>query len=142
MRLDFSRFGVVAVLSFFLSPANAQWAVFDQEVKNILEKINKVTNIGDKKLQDFDQQSLFSEDFPSISVNNSERYVTSVADCGDKKLNENHFKACMGLRNLQLKTLDQTEVIVVRIRDRRTKMKQLIDAAHGGRSIKEFDQLQ
>lgn len=129
-------------LVFFSAPASAQWAVLDEEVRLILEKINQVRSIGDKRLQNFDEQSLFSEDFPNISATNPERYIASAADCGDKKLNENHYNACMGLRNLQLKTLDQTEAVVIRIRDRREKIKQLIDAARGSGPTAESGQLQ
>jgi hypothetical protein len=129
-------------LLFVTFSANAQWAVLDEEVKKILVKINNVAAIGDKRLQEFDQQALFSEDFAAISLNNPDRYVKSMSDCGDKKLNVNHYNACLGLRNLQLKTLDQTEAIVVRIRDRRSKIRQLVDAARGTKPDTEAGQLQ
>ncbi|MBT9552235.1 MAG: hypothetical protein IV088_15405 [Hydrogenophaga sp.] len=133
-----------AILIMLLLPIRAfsQWAVLDEEVRKLLEQINRVKSIGDKKLQDFDQQALFSEDFAAVSVSNPERYVKSMADCGDKNLNLNHYNACLGLRNLQLKTLDQTEAIVVRIRDRRTKIRQLVDAARGTKPDTEAGQLQ
>lgn len=119
-----------------LSPisASAQWAVLDEEVRKILVMINRVDSIGDKRLQEFELQSVLSADFSTISVANPERYVGTVSDCGDETLNSAHYKACLGLRNLRLKTLEQTEAIVLRIQDRRTKIKQLVEAGRTGSS--------
>lgn len=109
--------------------ATAQWAVYDDKVKEQLVHINTVASIGDKKLSEFDKQAILSEKFETKAPADPTKYIGTVADCGDPKLNANHRNACLGLRNLRLKTLEQTEAILVKIDARRTELKNLISEA-------------
>lgn len=111
------------------SSATAQWAVYDDQVKQQLVKINNVKSIGDKKLSEFDKQAILSEKFETKAPADPTKYIGTVADCGDPKLNAHHHNACLGLRNLRLKTLEQTEAILVKIDARRTELKNLISEA-------------
>ena len=111
------------------SSATAQWAVYDDEVKKQLIKINNVKSIGDRKLSEFDKQAILSEKFETKALADPTKYIGTVADCGDPKLNANHHNACLGLRNLRLKTLEQTEAILVKIDARRSEIKNLISAS-------------
>lgn len=109
--------------------ATAQWAVYDDKVKEQLVYINTVASIGDKKLSEFDKQAILSEKFETKAPVDPTKYIGTVADCGDPKLNAHHHNACLGLRNLRLKTLEQTEAILVKIDARRTELKNLISEA-------------
>lgn len=109
--------------------ATAQWAVYDDKVKEQLVHINTVASIGDKKLSEFDKQVILSEKFETKAPADPTKYIGTVADCGDPKLNAHHHNACLGLRNLRLKTLEQTEAILVKIDARRTELKNLISEA-------------
>jgi predicted RNase H-like nuclease (RuvC/YqgF family) len=74
----------------------------------------------------FDAQALLSEKFETKLAADPAKYVGTVADCGDSKLNLNHYNACLGLRNIRLKTLEQTEAIVDKIKKRREEIKTVI----------------
>lgn len=134
----------LSVLLFFLvsCSAHAQWAVYDDEVKRILEKINNVKSAGSKSLSDFDAQALLSDKFETATVSNPEKYIGTEADCGDDKLNLKHYNACLGLRNLRLKTLEQTEVILEKIKKRRDELKKLISDGRSGGATTDAGQLQ
>jgi hypothetical protein len=126
------------------SPAFSQWAVLDEEARKLLFKINEVTAISFDKLEDvkFNEQKKLSEKFESISASNPEKYIGSAADCGDRKLNEVHFNACMGLRNLRLISLQQTEEIIVRLEKRRKNISDLIVKSTTGSAAEKEGQLQ
>ncbi len=109
--------------------ATAQWAVYDDKVKEQLVYINTVASLGDKKLSEFDKQAILSEKFETKAPVDPTKYIGTVADCGDPKLNAHHHNACLGLRNLRLKTLEQTEAILIKIDARRTELKNLISEA-------------
>lgn len=130
------------VLFALVGPANAQWAVYDDEVKKILEKINNVKSVGSKSLSGFDDQALLSEKFELSSVSSPEKYIGTEVDCGDEKLNLMHYNACRGLRNLRLKTLEQTEAILEKIKKRRDEIKALVSDARKGQASDESGQLQ
>lgn len=114
-------------IGFFIycSMASAQWAVLDEEVRKLLDKINKVSGPS-KTLTAFDAQALLSEKFETKLAPDPAKYVGTLADCGDQTLNLNHYNACLGLRNLRLKTLEQTEAIVEKIKKRRDDIKKVV----------------
>jgi hypothetical protein len=130
--------------AFLALPVRAQWAVLDEEARLLLEKINWVKAVNFEKLEDlkFQDQKKLSEKFESTAASNPEKYIGSVADCGDKKLNEIHFNACMGLRNLRLQSLEQTESIIDRLEKRRKNISDLITKARSGDPTEKAGQLQ
>jgi hypothetical protein len=121
----------ILMLSFFLysSAASAQWAVYDKSVEEQLKMINKVASAGEKKLSEFDAQTLLSAKFEAVTIKDKTKYIGTVEDCGDDKLNPNHYTACQGLRNLRLKTLEQSEALLEKIKARRTEIKNLVTEA-------------
>jgi hypothetical protein len=114
MRKLILTFGLCAVSG----AASAQWAVLDEEVRKLVEHINKVEGSG-KTLSTFDPQSELNSKFETISVAKPDDYIGTVADCGDKNINEQHYNACLGLRNLRLKMLEQTQALVKKMQSRR-----------------------
>lgn len=137
---------ILFAIAYFLisSTAHAQWAVYDHEVKEILEKINRVANIADKKVTalELKEHSLLSEKFETQAPTDALKYIGTAADCGDDKLNPNHYNACLGLRNLRLKTLEQTEAIITKLETRRTEIKSLVEASRSGIADTDAGQLQ
>lgn len=121
----------ILALSFFIYSglASAQWAVYDVRVEDQLKLINRVATAGDKKLSEFDTQALLSEKFETVSIQDKTKYIGTLEDCGDDKLNPKHYTACQGLRNLRLKTLEQSEALLEKIKTRRTELKNLISTA-------------
>lgn len=114
--------------------ANAQWAVYDHRVYEELYRINQVNRINiqnQEQFQDFQSLSDLNEDFATVELADRTRFITTQEDCGDRSLNERHFLACQGLRNLRLKTLEQSEALLVTIRDRRRAINSLIEQASG-----------
>ena len=55
----------ILTLSILLysNAASAQWAVYDKSVEDQLKIINKVASVGEKKLSEFDTQTLLSAKF-------------------------------------------------------------------------------
>jgi hypothetical protein len=86
--------------------AQAQWAVLDESVRIIVDNINNVK--GDtRKLDDLSKMSEIEAKFETLKATNPKRFVGTEADCGDQKINLNHYNACMGLRNLRLVALGE-----------------------------------
>jgi hypothetical protein len=137
---------VFVVLTAFLmiGTANAQWAVYDHEVKEILVKINRVTNIADKKVTvlELNRQAALSAPFETTAPTDALKYIGTTADCGDQTLDLNHYNACLGLRNLHLKTLEQTEAIIAKLETRRTEIKNLIEVSRSQSPNSDAAQLQ
>ncbi|MDO8906031.1 hypothetical protein [Hydrogenophaga sp.] len=118
----------------------AQWAVFDNRVHQELVKINNVRSYTQPSLDDFEEQAELGSDFSTIELAERARFITTEEDCGDERLNEKHFKACQGLRNLRLKTLEQSEGLLEIIHRRRERITALIRTARGAST--EAGQLQ
>ena len=94
------------ILTVFTNLAHAQWAVLDEEVRKIVDNINNVK--GDtQKLDNLSAMSAIEAKFETLTATNPERFVGTEADCGDQKINLNHYNACMGLRNLRLVALGE-----------------------------------
>ena len=128
-----------------IGTAHAQWAVYDNEVKLILDKINNVAASADEKAVtklDLNRHALLSDKFETTAPTDALKYIGTTADCGDPSLNLNHYNACLGLRNLRLKTLEQTEAIITKLETRRTEIKSLIDASRSQRPNSDAGQLQ
>lgn len=137
----------------------AQWAVYDDEVKKQLVLVNKTTNIdglGSGKTYDHfesersatgdirmgsgsDAATLKSldtkfEDLTDLTEEEKAKYVGTVADCGSKETSAKHWEACMGLRNLRLQTIKQSNAMLKNLAKRREQIVSLI------RKTREFSQ--
>lgn len=121
---------IIGLLGLLLGNASfAQWAVFDNRVYQELVKINSVRANHQPTLQDFEEQAALSADFSTIELADRTRFITTQEDCGDEQLNQMHYRACQGLRNLRLKTLEQSEGLLRVIQQRRTQIGELISAS-------------
>jgi hypothetical protein len=111
--------------------ATAQWAVYDHRVHDQLRRINEVFLNGSVGLQNFEDLSQLNIDFSTVELADRTRFITTQEDCGDRNLNAMHFTACQGLRNLRLKTLEQSEALLRVIETRRGQINELITQSRG-----------
>lgn len=137
--------------------AGAQWAVYDHRVYGEIRKINQISGFASTNAatrldgnfrnqrggtnnqdqlwgpQGSSQATLRSLETPfealEISEEDRRRFVGTEQDCGDQQLNLQHFNACVGLRNLRLQTLKQSQELLVTLDGRRTQIVSLIRAA-------------
>ena len=142
---------LVALSALLLSSiANAQWAVYDKEVHDQLIYINKVDgdfakldtafksqlssgNSGqDLALGDGANKAILKgldTKFETLEITAEEKlkYVGTEQDCGsnDEKFLK-HYNACVGLRNLRLQTLKQSQETLKTLEQRRGQIVQLI----------------
>ncbi|MBA4263875.1 MAG: hypothetical protein C0453_02235 [Comamonadaceae bacterium] len=122
----------IIIFSFSLlinSTAFAQWAVYDQRVHEQLRSINNVAGNAASDFEEFEEHSRLRDDFSTVELADRTRYITTQEDCGDQQLNEKHYFSCQGLRNLRLKTLEQSEALLEVIGRRRDAINQLIQNA-------------
>ena len=142
---------LVAVIALLMSSiASAQWAVYDKEVHNQLIFINKVDgdiakldtafksslsngNAGqDLTLGDGSAKAILKgldTKFEALEITDEEKlkYVGTEQDCGSN--NEKflkHYNACVGLRNLRLQTLKQSQEALKVLDQRRQQIVKLI----------------
>lgn len=101
--------------------ASAQWAVLDQSVLDEVKRIRE-TGSGKAELTKFATQAALNSTFQTIPLTNPDQYIGTVEDCGDVKINENHYNACLGLRKLRLKALEQTTDILTKIQTRKSEI--------------------
>ena len=142
---------LVAVIALLMSSiVSAQWAVYDKEVHDQLIFINKV--YGDIAKLDTAFKSSFSSGnagqdltlgdgsakailkgldtkFETLEITDEEKlkYVGTEQDCGSN--NEKflkHYNACVGLRNLRLQTLKQSQEALKVLDQRRQQIVKLI----------------
>jgi len=125
------RLSVFLVGLTFCQAGIAQWAVFDNRVHQELVKINNVQLASPASLAELEEQAALSSDFSTIELADRARYITTQEDCGDEQLNQGHYRACQGLRNLRLKTLEQGEGLLRVIQQRRTQIGSLIQSSRG-----------
>ncbi|MDR7148884.1 hypothetical protein J2W49_000812 [Hydrogenophaga palleronii] len=125
------KYAILSLSLTFCQSCFAQWAVFDNRVYEELVKINNVRSTTQPSLADFEEQAELSSDFATIELAERTRFITTEEDCGDRQLNEKHYFACQGLRNLRLKTLEQSESLLRVIQQRRTQIGQLIQTGRG-----------
>lgn len=146
---------IVALFLLFNSvSAHAQWAVYDDEVKKVLLRINNVKNLngmgsgktydsfesertesGDIKMGSSDNAATFksldtafedSTKLPELTDEQKVKYIGTEADCGQKETAPAHWSACMGLRNLRLQTIVQSHAMLKNISRRREQIASLI----------------
>jgi hypothetical protein len=130
--------------------ASAQWAVYDKSVHEELQKINKVEgaianfdtafksslssgNAGqDLTLGDGSAKAILKgldTKFEALEITDEEKlkYIGTEQDCGSN--NEKflkHYNACVGLRNLRLQTLKQSQEALKVLDQRRQQIVKLI----------------
>lgn len=123
------------LLSFLVvmpSISLAQWAVYDDEVKKEIVKINNLKKASTDKLKDFEKLENLDVDFSkltSLTDADKAKYVGTKEDCGDEKLNAKHYEACQGLRNLRIQTLKQSQSVLKVLDERRKSIDKLIENA-------------
>lgn len=118
---------VLLSLMLLTQTVQAQWAVLDEQVRILVDNINNVR--GDTgQMDNLSATSNLDVDFSTVAVQNPERFVGTAADCGDRSLNQNHYNACMGLRNLRLTTLKETVDLVNVIAARDGQIKSIINS--------------
>jgi hypothetical protein len=130
--------------------ANAQWAVYDKSVHDELLKINEVSGTianldtgfkssiangnssQDLTLGDGSAKAILKgldTKFEALAITDEEKlkYVGTEQDCGSN--NEKflkHYNACVGLRNLRLQTLKQSQEALKVLDQRRQQIVKLI----------------
>ena len=135
---------------FFTSIAHAQWAVYDKSVHDQLININKVegalanldtafkgslsdgASSQDLTLGDGAAKAVLKgldTKFEALEITDEEKlkYVGTEQDCGSN--NEKflkHYNACVGLRNLRLQTLKQSQEALKVLDQRRQQIVKLI----------------
>lgn len=129
---------LVLVLLLLSQTAHAQWAVLDEAVREIVNRINNVGGVT-RQMNDLSSTSNLDVDFATVAVQNPERFIGTAADCGDRQLNQQHYNACMGLRNLRLTTIKETVDLVSVIVTRDGQIKRVIDE---GRTVEDSGKLQ
>lgn len=135
----------------------AQWAVYDKKVHEQLTFINEIRAIKEADFTKLDQHYAnklgaaakngggdltFGEGdskavlkaldakfdvLNELSEEDKKKYVGTVQDCGDDKLNPAHYQACAGLRNLRLQTLKQSQALLKTLDARRKQIVQLVE---------------
>src|SRR5690606_411866 len=152
------RTKIIFSIYFFSSLASAQWAVYDKDVHEEIRKINEVggeiakfdsafkssltsSNSGqDLTLGDGASKATlkgFDTKFETLEITDEEKvkYIGTEQDCGSN--NEKflkHYNACVGLRNLRLQTLKQSQGMLKLLDQRRT---QIVDLIKGSREATE-----
>jgi hypothetical protein len=119
------------LLAFYGVAASAQWAVYDQLVKEQLSLINENSNSAARELTKLPEMTEISKKFETVSIADRAKFIGTEEDCGDSKLNPKHAIACQGLRNLRLKTLEQSEAMLGSIKKRREDISALVSASRG-----------
>lgn len=155
-------------------PAQAQWAVYDEEVKRqlvLVNRINKLQGLDASKTYDHYEsersndtgdirmgrgdglavlkslQTKFedAEALPDLTEEEKAKYVGTIADCGQRETNLMHYNACLGLRNLRLQTLVQSQALLKNLALRRSQIVSLIRKARElpeGDGVASLGQLQ
>ena len=127
-------FVVVLFLMYFPS-VHAQWAVYDHALTQEVRKINNVKKIpvdSLKGLEDpipFERLDVDFSKLTSLTDEDKQKYIGTIEDCGDEKLNKSHFDACVGLRNLRLQTLKQSQSVLLVLDKRRETIDKVISDA-------------
>ena len=126
----------VALLFLICFPSvYAQWAVYDQALTQEVRKINNVKKMpvdALKGLEDpipFEKLDVDFSKLTSLTDEDKKRYIGTIEDCGDEKLNKSHFDACVGLRNLRLQTLKQSQSVLLGLDKRRETIDKVISDA-------------
>ena len=147
---------ILLLLSSFPIVAMAQWAVYDEEVLKEITKINNVLKINnelekkfksdlsshspgqDLTLGDGDTKALLKgldtkfENLTDLSDEDKNKYIESGQDCGSNEPNLlRHYNACVGLRNLRLQTMKQSQALLKTLDGRRKQIAKLVTDSRG-----------
>lgn len=131
---------LILYLVLFSGSSFSQWAVHDEELLKEVRKINNVTAKDIANLKDLESPVKLERldvDFAKLSSltdDDKKKYIGTVQDCGDEKLNPQHFSACVGLRNLRIQTLKQRQSILGVMDERRKTIDQTIKDARNNTS--------
>lgn len=129
------KFCLILCLVFWVNSSIAQWAVHDEELLKEVRKINNVDSQTIAALKDLEipiKLEKLDVDFAklnSLTEEDKKKYIGTAQDCGDEKLNPQHFSACVGLRNLRIQTLKQRQSILGVMDERRKTIDQTIKEA-------------
>jgi hypothetical protein len=145
------------LLGLVVLPAHAQWAVYDDEVRKQLVLVNRIQKLDDftsekpydhyesqrgdrgdirmgsgdslAVLKGLDTRFEKNRELPELTQQEMAKYVGSEADCGQEKVSPKHYEACMGLRNLRLQTIVQSQAMLKNLAKRREQIVKLIKKA-------------
>lgn len=108
-----NSFTIFFLMGLAIIPAHAQWAVYDDEVFRQLQRINNTrnnTNATDAELQkDLAATSRAFHEL-EIAAEEKEKYIKTLASCGERKVNAKYFDACIGRRKLAINSLMQYDI--------------------------------
>jgi hypothetical protein len=149
--MSFFKIFIALVLPLLASASHAQWAVYDDELKRQLILVNRTKNIeglvsgktydhfeserteaGDIKMGSGSDAAVLKgldtkfENLTDLTDEEKAKYVGTVADCGAKETSAKHWEACMGLRNLRLQTIKQSQAMLKNLAKRREQIVSLI----------------
>jgi hypothetical protein len=153
----YKNFFQALIICLVTLPVHAQWAVYDDEVKKQLLLVNKIRKLegftsekpydhyenqrgerGDIRMGSGDSLAVLkgldtrfekNEELPELTQQEMAKYVGSEADCGQEKVSPKHYEACMGLRNLRLQTIVQSQAMIKNLAKRREQIVKLIKKA-------------
>jgi hypothetical protein len=132
----------MALLGSF-SNAYSQWAVHDQSAIEELKKINKTLRIAgpqDAELQESLAATNRAFNELEIAAEEKEKYIKTLASCGERKVNAKYFDACIGRRKLAINSLMQYDIHLDKMNKHLDAIKKLLDDSRGVES--EAGQLQ
>ncbi|MGM9428348.1 hypothetical protein [Hydrogenophaga sp. MI9] len=125
-----SLLAAAAIVGSLICPAAySQWAVHDQEAVQQLENINRVGKVTseDAELQkDLVETSKAFHEL-EIAGEEKEKYIKSLASCGERKVNTMYFDACIGRRKLAINSLMQYDVHLDKMNKHLEAIKKLLE---------------
>lgn len=137
------KIALAAFLSSICAIANAQWAVYDDEAVKELKKINRVKSISGIQSAEL-QENLATTNRAfnelEIAAEEKEKYIKTLASCGERKVNSKYFDACIGRRKLAINSLMQYDIHLDKMNKHLDAIKKLLDDSRGVES--EAGQLQ
>lgn len=118
------------LFSGVFSPTYSQWAVHDEDAITQLQNINRVTRINssnDAELQkDLAATSRAFHEL-EIAAEEKEKYIKTLASCGERKINAKYFDACIGRRKLAINSLMQYDIHLDKMNKHLEAIKKLLD---------------
>lgn len=100
-------------LSLILISAHAQWAVHDEAAVLQLQKINRVARVTSAQNAELQKDlAATSRAFHELEIaaEEKEKYIKTLASCGERKINARYFDACIGRRKLAINSLMQYDI--------------------------------
>ncbi len=131
---SFTKIIIGFLINLFLISAHAQWAVHDESAVQQLININRVgrlTNAQDAELQkDLVATSRAFQEL-EIAGTEKEKYIKTLASCGERKVNAKYFDACIGRRKLAINSLMQYDIHLDKMNKHLEAIKKLLDDSRG-----------